>query len=933
MKDKSENNSISDKSSSSPKHLEIYNLAQNSDPVNTVLQKTKRLISETKAFKAYINNYKEITIEPTFKLPEVNSYPIVKNKEFIPLSTIDFYKGFKKNYNEEFFHKIEANSPIKIRTPKSDSPNIIVHRVDNHTDIARANVLARAEISNRMDCSFSKKRRNKSSVFDEKLSVSGMKLRPIKASHCKSESMSFIKNNNDDSNFFVHKNNLHKMVNVEDHDLIKALNLNTETFIESIKSGLNLCRSTTNILRDDQTSHMMKKHNLGEYNFEHKKKSTLVLTNLSNHGNTVYSKFVKKRFVNQTHKNKDVYNQFKGNIKETYEKTQAEHYFNNIIRYVDSRLAFMMNNDINNQTSYKECSLNHEMTMKLESVNLNIKTYQFICDLDESRREKFCDEFSKSIPLPACYQDTIHFLKSKVIQLPFDLIPIIYCLCQKELKYFVSQILAINNSRPESNTAKEEDPDIFGLNHKKQQKISEVGKRRVSSRIYNPQAFSHLKDIKEGQEDFKSDDLIINLEKVKIFLRNNNLQSKILKPSSKAKNSQAFNLDLNADPKASPCYKDISVFKDHEANPDFTPIIIPKNNKLEIPLITKSNLHIIEIEFPVLKLIINSQKKVLQKSLELETCLDILKDNMSNWEEKCKIHLINTKTFRDTFRNIFSYKASMSHSQRASWIEFAPTQLKQDCNKLEILNERVCSSNFISERSIQSQLKLDVAHEENQSTKHFEVISLNKLQLDRNEEFNEEFNFIVHKCQNFMFYTLSSYTIKYTSNEVESLFFLSIKHLRSLEKLRPYNLSNILYKFISVDSEHKLPKINTFQLDNIDEVIKQLTLDKESKKKKFELDYIIDYYPPKLKCKFIAKSSEVYETKEESSLIVNESILNELKQTDVSLWGFAMYTVYDCIDSDNKAIVGSRIKYNFGMKMNKDKKARLDQEQKLKEEE
>ena len=59
-----------------------------------ILKNTKNLIKCTTKYCNYMQKYTYFTQSSTFKLPEITSYPILKNNELIPLSktTFDFFR-------------------------------------------------------------------------------------------------------------------------------------------------------------------------------------------------------------------------------------------------------------------------------------------------------------------------------------------------------------------------------------------------------------------------------------------------------------------------------------------------------------------------------------------------------------------------------------------------------------------------------------------------------------------------------------------------------------------------------------------------------------------------------------------------------------------------------------------------------------------------
>lgn len=78
-----------------------------STDVNLLLRNTKLLVLNTKRYKNFQDNYANLTQTFSFKLPEVNVYPIRKNEKIISMNTRNFDVSFEKKY---FLPKTEVVS-------------------------------------------------------------------------------------------------------------------------------------------------------------------------------------------------------------------------------------------------------------------------------------------------------------------------------------------------------------------------------------------------------------------------------------------------------------------------------------------------------------------------------------------------------------------------------------------------------------------------------------------------------------------------------------------------------------------------------------------------------------------------------------------------------------------------------------------------------
>ena len=111
----------------------IYNQFNKSLKTNlsNILKSTKDMIIDTKKFSRYSRNYYNFTQSVTFMKPEINEYPIIKNKKFIPLNKRIFslsnesekkrngIKHLKKNFKKSLL--LNDNSrPMTQRTYNSN---------------------------------------------------------------------------------------------------------------------------------------------------------------------------------------------------------------------------------------------------------------------------------------------------------------------------------------------------------------------------------------------------------------------------------------------------------------------------------------------------------------------------------------------------------------------------------------------------------------------------------------------------------------------------------------------------------------------------------------------------------------------------------------------------------------------------------------------
>ena len=81
---------------------------------NQIVLGTKKLISNNTNFKDYSKEYEEITKITTFKNPDEEYFPLLKNEEIVSLSRVKFSYDSRKNKTRKI-PKLLSSNKIKIR--------------------------------------------------------------------------------------------------------------------------------------------------------------------------------------------------------------------------------------------------------------------------------------------------------------------------------------------------------------------------------------------------------------------------------------------------------------------------------------------------------------------------------------------------------------------------------------------------------------------------------------------------------------------------------------------------------------------------------------------------------------------------------------------------------------------------------------------------
>ena len=86
-----------------------------------ILNHTKKLVVSSKNYNNYSKNYLKSTQINSFKTPDNGNYPLIKNKQLIPLNKSIYHFYVNKNYDQNENEKDENNLPIKHVRYKSEN--------------------------------------------------------------------------------------------------------------------------------------------------------------------------------------------------------------------------------------------------------------------------------------------------------------------------------------------------------------------------------------------------------------------------------------------------------------------------------------------------------------------------------------------------------------------------------------------------------------------------------------------------------------------------------------------------------------------------------------------------------------------------------------------------------------------------------------------
>lgn len=923
------------------------------------IKKTKQLIKERRKYKNYISSFNNLTIEPTFKLPDLPSFPILKNTESISLMKIDSYKGF--DYNHTILMNKIVNKEKNINIPKEYSP-FKNKKSYNMSYYSLKSCLSNKKIDKKNEnevTQFSLLKQYKSPVRNIRFDINSNNEKNLNLNlnlnlHIKTKSIPSLNLN---SNIIIENIRMNS-----NDDIATLLNIDKEYYKETSLLNYDISKILYNFKSESESNLLNSSitnvyNRLKEYNIDCKSNSSIIF-NTNNTKNKTFSSLINKKLI---YNSKCKYN---NNKKDKLNLKYDLLYM--FFTYITNKINYLSQNNLENLTCFKEDYFENDfqlgksqVTIKIESIKILVSSFMFTNDYHHYNNFQYnkntSDQEFINGKIPNNLKGILSFIGYDELLLPFDILPLIYSFSLEELKYFISQVLELkqesmintrhiknNNNNNNNNNKKENQFNIFHQDKKKGRRNSAIERNEENT-----------------TEEIYFERVILNLSKVKCFLQHDNFKEKLEK---RIWNDNTNKLNIN--------FTSLSQLID--------------SNIIKISLITKFCIHELQIVLPNVQLRLEPFKKVFYKYIEIERIIQMLMNQMENWSEDLKIYFLNNKQFRDEFRKVFSLSKKEKDKEKVNLIDEVTIKRKIICKnyfifslKKDIFNSSNSNSNKTSsylnlnsslyiEKNTDNKSKLNTYdsfnnhnHMNNDKYKYssqinsntmtaYDFIDLNKFQIESKLDSKDEYYFIIVKSNHFLFYCLSSYSIKVKSNEMESIIFLSLRETQIIETIKTRNILSLMKKLIifestAEDSSILVPKLNrnVFNkgLSYIKSMFKSISLREDSEIHREEVksnedNYKIEYNEPRFKYKFILIEKDGgINLKEEGGIIIHEHLMIELKEYSVDDWGFILYLLYDMIELDNKLIVGNKMKFNFAAKFQSVRKKRIEREQKEKEEE
>ena len=375
--------------------------------------------------------------------------------------------------------------------------------------------------------------------------------------------------------------------------------------------------------------------------------------------------------------------------------------------------------------------------------------------------------------------------------IPFDLLPLIYCLNIIELKYFLSQIVSI---RYEKKDLKKDESEASKPIEKKEQKIQGYKKglfsfakkeeenvdyyleeyigleynRTLGFLNQNGLILNKLSNFIETlpKQNVNEDDIIINennseVEKDKNdeFNEINQIDNKLVKVNYNKFNSSLLDLKNIYDDRKEEIIKsneEITKQIPEKANKHkynilketdtFKPIDPPPSHNFHFDLITKKNVYKIDFTFPICKFYAHLKRIYIKKDIDLLFCCQLLQTTFINWDIKVKLNLLSIKEYRDLLRNVFStYNEQNDHKNGLSTLKVTPKLSLKEYTKMYIkLQKSNESFNLDKENLVQDEILEGLLNDKKELLeKNYHLMNLDKIILTGQEEQELDYYFAI----------------------------------------------------------------------------------------------------------------------------------------------------------------------------------------------
>lgn len=579
---------------------------------NQIVLGTKKLITNSNNFKDYSKEYEEVTKITTFKSPDEDYFPLLKNEEFVSLGRVKYsYDSTKKKikksklisslYGKSKLKKFSfSNKTINIDKNKEKKLNINLYKNESNSSI------------------------NNDNTQTNNLSVKNNK---IKNKRILAKLKINIKNNN--NNFFSIDNNTSKNLLKLDSEINSSIfsnkqqnsnNINTKDILLSPIS--NSTTTQTSFFNKNKYRKLNSK-SMNYYNNIKNKKIFIIknnLVSLFNHKKNIYENRVLLRDI--LLEEKDYFN-----LKYEQEKIflPPEHYN----EYIRLQMMSFKKNKVELKAPEKFVKIFENSKFGKPKLTLNSIVIEF--KQNYSFDNKNFNENDK-----------------QVFNIPFEYIPVFYYNKLDKIKEILISIFYLDETL--STFYSKYDNIGYILRYSQEFKESNSEYKDNKKDIYK-KAFTYKLQISHSQTLNKSN---TNFKSFKKSIKN--------KDSFKLIDIYKTEYNFNSTPNYFP------KFLNNKFNPNRNKDKIYFNNKniFEFVWLTSSYQYLVTLKTPEISFVINGIE--IRKNIDIELLLFLSQNNFKDWDFYVMEYLFSHFDFIFIIQSIFStYKSQAIHNLKYNY--------------------------------------------------------------------------------------------------------------------------------------------------------------------------------------------------------------------------------------------------------------------------
>jgi hypothetical protein len=772
------------------------------NPQYNILKITKSLITNNKKYCSFLLNYKNSTLESSYKTPEITEYPVYKNIEFVSLSNLEQNRFNTSGYS------------VKERDHNKSGSNISsLFNFNFKVDKENTSIKDKSSFNhNRLTSLYSQSNKsffNKSIGNNHKKSISFFDLN-------KSE-----KANTNLINFPIYF--FQSYLNIDDitnsnQKKINNLNVKSNYIIQSTTNkyySQNKCeinviteKVESEAINENSNKIIFDENSGDEFTYENEDK--FKNDNLDYNNDYVNNKEIKLKcnenidIIDDLNigelSNKDV----KNNLTESYNQ-----YLNwDFQNFLEEKFDFILNNSVNNFDFIKSKIIDG-IYIK-DRFELSIKSVEMIVHNDN--KEKV---FS--------------------VYLPFQFLYAFYYLNEVEIFSLLSQIITFSNNDKELNDSQQSynmDESFSKRSRLATEEENEIPK-------FNK--FNEKEEISNLGIQWKYFMMSLNL----IFKRKGKRDNE--EKGVKNNSIKKFTHQQTTTVKKIVLFKESVEKEDQNLKNQEEEVIKNDNdnyNNMSIDFFINNQRFLITLDYPKIEFSINDKNKTIRKYISKKLLLYLMKENFINWEFYIFNYLGELKLFRLIFKNITSNNFFKMSNEKILSVYFneKDTSIKKkklhsyrNMTSLPFLFRRAELYNKKGKKGY-AELKTKIEASENDNDIIYDnryVVSLDEIRFKYVSLNDFEYKFIIKGKDGIIFQKICPANFKIekldkNTNKISNKEYnFNLKNLKKIEELRMYYpLENYFKKFITFNF-YKIEK--TSKVKSLGEKVYTKNFDKNSK--------------------------------------------------------------------------------------------------------